>query len=190
MFAATTGLIDDRWQRFMQFQIARTRQIFAEAEAGVNLLAPDARRPVWCALRSFATPLARFKLSVLMAQAMLYCWTQSCLPAKRCCSHVDLHLRAGLCFGKILVLKPDRDSECRAWICGCNPNTFVPSCRSALILYRQILDGIEKNGYNNFTQRAYVPKWRKFLSLPRALMAARKPTTHSQASQQSPLKMS
>ena len=49
MFAATTGLIDDRWQRFMQFQIARTRQIFAEAEAGVNLLAPDARLPVWCA---------------------------------------------------------------------------------------------------------------------------------------------
>ncbi len=63
-------------------------------------------------------------------------------------------------------------------------------CRSALILYRQILDGIEKNGYNNFTQRAYVPKWRKFLSLPRALMAARKPTNHSQGSQQSPLKMS
>ena len=64
------------------------------------------------------------------------------------------------------------------------------SCRSALILYRQILDGIEKNGYNNFTQRAYVPKWRKFLSLPRALMAARKPTNHSQASQQSPLELS
>ena len=48
MFAATTGLIDDRWQRFMQYQIARTRAIFAEAEAGVNLLAPDARLPVWC----------------------------------------------------------------------------------------------------------------------------------------------
>ncbi len=34
---------------------------------------------------------------------------------------------------------------------------------------RQILDSIEKNGYNNFTQRAYVPKWKKYLSLPMAL---------------------
>ena len=63
-------------------------------------------------------------------------------------------------------------------------------CRSALILYRQILDGIEKNGYNNFTQRAYVPKWKKFLSLPRAVMAAKKSSSHSQASQPSPFKMS
>ena len=62
-------------------------------------------------------------------------------------------------------------------------------CRSALILYRQILDGIEKNGYNNFTKRAYVPKWKKFLSLPRAVMAAKKPTGHGGQSQSSPLKM-
>lgn len=52
------------------------------------------------------------------------------------------------------------------------------SDRSALILYRQILDGIEKNGYNNFTQRAYVPKWKKFLSLPKAFIAANTPMTH------------
>ena len=52
-------------------------------------------------------------------------------------------------------------------------------CRSALILYRQILDGIEKNGYNNFTQRAYVPKWKKFLSLPQAFMAAKAPMTYA-----------
>ena len=31
---------------------------------------------------------------------------------------------------------------------------------------RQILDAIERNGYNNFTKRAYVPKWRKYVSLP------------------------
>ena len=37
---------------------------------------------------------------------------------------------------------------------------------SALILYRQILDSIEANGYDNFTQRAYVPKWKKLRSLP------------------------
>ena len=50
MFAATTGKIDDRWRRFMGFQISRTRQIFADAEAGVDQLAPDARLPVWCDL--------------------------------------------------------------------------------------------------------------------------------------------
>lgn len=43
---------------------------------------------------------------------------------------------------------------------------------SALVLYRQILDGIEANGYNNFTKRAYVPKWKKLLSLPTALANA------------------
>ena len=40
------------------------------------------------------------------------------------------------------------------------------------MLYRQILDAIEANDYNNFTQRAYVPKWRKLLSLPAAYARA------------------
>lgn len=31
----------------LQFQIERARQIFADAEAGVNLLDKDARWPVW-----------------------------------------------------------------------------------------------------------------------------------------------
>jgi phytoene synthase len=51
-------------------------------------------------------------------------------------------------------------------------------CRSALILYRQILDAIEKNDFDNFSRRAYVPKWRKMVSLPvaytRALLPARR----------------
>ena len=37
---------------------------------------------------------------------------------------------------------------------------------ASLILYRQILDSIEANDYNNFTMRAYVGKWKKLLSLP------------------------
>lgn len=93
MFAPSTGRVDDRWRGFMAFQIDRARRIFAEAEAGVNLLDKDARWPVW----------------------------------------------------------------------------------SALILYRQILDGIEANKYDNFTKRAYVPKFRKLASLPLALVAARMP---------------
>ena len=44
--------------------------------------------------------------------------------------------------------------------------------RSALILYRQILDAVEANDYDNFTMRAYVPKWRKFASLPQAFSRA------------------
>lgn len=39
---------------------------------------------------------------------------------------------------------------------------------AALLLYRQILDSIEANDYNNFTKRAYVGKVNKLLSLPAA----------------------
>ena len=83
--------VDPRWKRFMAFQIARARDCFADAEAGIGSLDADARWPVW----------------------------------------------------------------------------------SALILYRQILDSIEANDYDNFTKRAYVTKWRKYASLPAALMKAR-----------------
>ena len=45
---------------------------------------------------------------------------------------------------------------------------------ASLLLYRQILDAIEANDYNNFTKRAYVAKVQKLASLPvayaRALM--------------------
>jgi phytoene synthase len=41
-----------------------------------------------------------------------------------------------------------------------------------LILYRQILPGIQANDYDNFTKRAYVPKWKKFASLPKAALRA------------------
>lgn len=41
---------------------------------------------------------------------------------------------------------------------------------SALVLYRQILDVIEKNQYDVFSTRAYVPGMKKFLTLPYAWM--------------------
>ena len=84
------GTMDPRWVKFMQFQIARARDVFREAEEAVTYLSPEARWPVW----------------------------------------------------------------------------------SALILYRQILDSIEANGYDNFSQRAYVEKWKKLASLPSALVRA------------------
>jgi phytoene synthase len=47
---------------------------------------------------------------------------------------------------------------------------------ASLLLYRQILDAIEANDYNNFTKRAYVGKAKKLVSLPvaygRALMGS------------------
>ncbi|AKG22464.1 15-cis-phytoene synthase CrtB [Calothrix sp. 336/3] len=37
---------------------------------------------------------------------------------------------------------------------------------AALMHYSKILERIESNGYDVFSQRAYVPQWRKMLSLP------------------------
>ena len=39
---------------------------------------------------------------------------------------------------------------------------------ASLLLYRQILDEIEANDYNNFTKRAYVSKVKKIAALPMA----------------------
>ncbi len=47
LHASSTGKMDDRWRRFMRFQIERARKYFADAEAGVDLLDPKARWPVW-----------------------------------------------------------------------------------------------------------------------------------------------
>ena len=92
------GKVDERWVKFMKFQIARARECFASAEAGVNCLNKDARWPVW----------------------------------------------------------------------------------SALDVYRDILDAIEANGYDNFTQRAYVPKLQKFAMLPTSFVKAQQGPTEKQ----------
>ncbi|CAJ2652944.1 phytoene synthase 2, chloroplastic [Trifolium pratense] len=48
---------------------------------------------------------------------------------------------------------------------------------ASLLLYRQILDEIEANDYNNFTKRAYVSKTKKLLSLPLAYARSMVPPT-------------
>ena len=78
------GVVDERWEELMRFQIQRTRQVYARAEKGISKLSPDARLPVW----------------------------------------------------------------------------------AAQMLYSQILDVIERNQYDVFRKRAYVPKLQKFCSLP------------------------
>lgn len=47
MHSPANGRMDERWRSFMKFQIARARECFADAEAGVDLLDAKARWPVW-----------------------------------------------------------------------------------------------------------------------------------------------
>lgn len=61
--------------------------------------------------------------------------------------------------------------EAEKGISDLNPASRWPVWAS-LIIYRQILDAIEANDYDNFTKRAYVGKARKLLSLPIALARA------------------
>lgn len=84
------GVVDERWQQLMRFQIQRARKFYVKAEKGILALNPDARWPVW----------------------------------------------------------------------------------SATMLYSQILDAIERNEYDVFSQRAVVPRFRKMISLPLAWLRA------------------
>lgn len=52
---------------------------------------------------------------------------------------------------------------------------------ASLLLYRQILDEIEANDYNNFTRRAYVGKPKKILALPVAYAKSLVPPRSSSA---------
>ena len=44
---------------------------------------------------------------------------------------------------------------------------------TSLRLYRGILDAIERNGYDVFSKRAYVPRARKLLDLPFSFVVSR-----------------
>jgi len=51
------GVVDDRWRAFMRFQIARTRQLFAEALPGVALLGNGSRFAIQAAAELYAAIL-------------------------------------------------------------------------------------------------------------------------------------
>ncbi len=51
------GVVDDRWRAFMRFQIARTRQLFAEALPGVALLGAGSRFAIQAAAELYAAIL-------------------------------------------------------------------------------------------------------------------------------------
>ena len=53
-----TGIVDDRWRRFMQFQIERTRQLYEEAWPGIALLHADGRFAIGAAAEIYRAILA------------------------------------------------------------------------------------------------------------------------------------
>lgn len=141
------GVVDERWQAFMKFQIARARKLFEDAEAGVDLLDAKARWPVWSALILYRQVTAPSQTRPFLCCASRVMLVQSLLLPASCTS-----LRSGGMLPSLLPFPP-------------------PSCLHTT----QILDAIEANGYNNFTKRAYVPKWRKLASLPAAFAKASLP---------------
>lgn len=48
------GIVNDRWRELMRFQIARCRELYAQAERGVYLLPQDVQYPVLLASRLYA----------------------------------------------------------------------------------------------------------------------------------------
>jgi phytoene synthase len=56
--ALAAGRVDDRWRAFMRFQIARNRQLYAEAWPGIVLLEPDGRFAIAAAARLYEAILA------------------------------------------------------------------------------------------------------------------------------------
>ena len=52
------GIVDDRWRRFMQFQIERTRQLYEEAWPGIALLHADGRFAIGAAAELYRAILA------------------------------------------------------------------------------------------------------------------------------------
>lgn len=47
------GVVDDRWRRFMQFQIGRTRRLYDEAWPGIGMLNADGRPAIAAAARFY-----------------------------------------------------------------------------------------------------------------------------------------
>ncbi len=43
------GVVDERWQELMRFQIQRARKFYVKAEKGIGVLSGDVRWPVWAA---------------------------------------------------------------------------------------------------------------------------------------------
>jgi 15-cis-phytoene synthase len=47
------GVVDERWQALMRFEIKRAREYYHRAEAGIRYLIRDSRLPVWASLMHY-----------------------------------------------------------------------------------------------------------------------------------------
>ena len=71
------GRIDERWTAFMQFQIARTRQLYAEAAPGIGLLNADGRFAIAAAsglYEAILTDIERHNYDVFTRRAHVSTW--------------------------------------------------------------------------------------------------------------------
>lgn len=78
------GVVDERWQELMRFQIQRARKFYTEAERGISLLSRDARFPVWAALilyRKILNVIEENQYDVFNKRAYVPGWRKFlCLP--------------------------------------------------------------------------------------------------------------
>ena len=74
------GVVDDRWRAFMQFQIRRNRQLYAEAWPGIALLKPDGRLAIAAADRFYGAILddiERHDYNVFDRRAYVTGWSKA-----------------------------------------------------------------------------------------------------------------
>ena len=73
------GVVTDRWRRFMQFQIDRTQQLYAEAWPGIAMLAPAGRLAIAAAAefyRGILNDIAAHDYDVFSRRAHLSGWAK------------------------------------------------------------------------------------------------------------------
>ena len=71
------GRVDDRWRRFMRFQIERNRRLYREAWPGISMLSRDARPAIAAAAglyRAILEDIERHDMDVFNRRAHLSGW--------------------------------------------------------------------------------------------------------------------
>jgi phytoene synthase len=71
------GIVDDKWRKFMQFQIARTRALYVEALPGIALLDASGRLPIAAAAifyRGILDKIEELEYNIFKSRAQLSKW--------------------------------------------------------------------------------------------------------------------
>jgi phytoene synthase len=73
----SAGVVDDRWRQFMRFQVARNRQLYAEAWPGIELLSRNGRFSIAAAAdlyRAILTDIENHDYDVFNRRAYIGTW--------------------------------------------------------------------------------------------------------------------